>query len=133
MPKLGHLIPMLSVIDLQRTMQFYCETLGFEIINTFGGQPPVWCMLRRHRVELMFNQPGGTIAADLPRRAKDYQVYYIYPDDVLALHREWQAAGVPVTDIRVTTYGMREFEIRDPDGYWLWFGESTTAQPTDCE
>ena len=25
---------------------------------------------------------------------------------------------------------MKEFELRDPDGYWLWFGEDTDDAPT---
>jgi hypothetical protein len=25
---------------------------------------------------------------------------------------------------------MKEFELRDPDGYWLWFGQSTAEPPT---
>jgi hypothetical protein len=25
---------------------------------------------------------------------------------------------------------MREFELRDPDGHWLWFGEATTDAPS---
>ena len=71
-------------------------------------------MLRRDGVSLMFNFPGDYIEADLPRRAKDFQIYYIYPDDLAALHAEWKAKGVAVTDLRVTSYGMKEFELRDP-------------------
>jgi hypothetical protein len=35
-----------------------------------------------------------------------------------------------VTDLRVAIYGMKEFELRDPDGYWLWFGQSTNEPAT---
>ena len=78
----------------------------------------------------MFNQPPAEEMAGLPQRAKDFQVYYCYPDDVVALHQAWQQRGLPVTDLRVTEYGMREFELRDPDGYWLWFGQNTSDPPT---
>lgn len=124
---------MLSVSDLERTMTFYCDQLGFKVLNTStmpGETEPVWCMLGRDGVKLMFNFPGRYIETDLPRRAKDFQIYYFYPEDVAALHAAWTAKGLPVTDLRVTTYCMKEFELRDPDGYWLWFGQETKEAPT---
>jgi len=50
----------------------------------------------------MFNQPPATEINDLPRRAKDFQVYYFYPDDVVALQR-LQDQRLAVTDLRVTS------------------------------
>lgn len=126
---LKSLVPMLSVSDLKCTMAFYTERLGFRVRGTFGD-PPVWCTLERDGVKLMFNQPPAAEMAALPRHARDYQVFYVYPDDVAALHADLRAAGLPVTDLRVTIYGMKEFELRDPDGIWLWFGQDTDEART---
>ena len=88
-------------------------------------------MLERDRVSIMFNAPPrADVERDVPRKSKDYQVFYIDPDDVVALHGQLKEAGVEVTDLRVTVYGMKEFEVRDPDGYWLWFGQESTEPPT---
>jgi len=130
--RLKSLIPMLAVADLKRTIAFYCDELGFSIANTFGTPDPVWCMLRRDDVRVMFNQPPAGEMAPVPPRAKDLQVFYCYPDDVVALHGAWTQKGLPVTDLRVTDYGMKEFELRDPDGYWLWFGQESRDPPTEC-
>jgi catechol 2,3-dioxygenase-like lactoylglutathione lyase family enzyme len=130
---LHRLTPMLSVADLGRTIAFYCNDLGFQCVHKFGDPDPVWCHLKRDAVELMFNQPPAAEMAELPRRAKDFQVFYFYPDDIVAQHATWKAKGLPVTDLRVTSYGMKEFELRDPDGYWLWFGQSTTEPATVTE
>jgi catechol 2,3-dioxygenase-like lactoylglutathione lyase family enzyme len=111
-------------------MSFYCDRLGFHCVNAFGEPDPVWCMLVRDGVKVMFNQPPAAEMRELPLRAKDFQIYYFYPDDVVALHNGWISEGLPVTDLRVTTYGMKEFELRDPDGYWLWFGQNTTDPST---
>ena len=46
------------------------------------------------------------------------------------LHGELSGKGLAVSPLRVTIYGRREFELRDPDGHWLWFGEATTDAPT---
>jgi len=131
---LNSLIPMLSVVDLNRTMAFY-DRLGFRVINSFGDDPadPRWCMLERDKVRLMFNQPPREEMEGLPARARDFQIFYFYPDDVPALHACWKAAGLAVSDPRVTMYGMKEFELRDPDGYWLWFGETTNEPLIETE
>ena len=50
-----------------------------------------------------------------------------------AVHAEWQGHGLAVPDIHVTHDGMREFELRDLDGTWLWFGEFTSDPPTFTE
>ena len=131
--KIAALIPMLSVSDLRRTIAFYCEPLGFRAVGQFGEPDPVWCMLERDGVKLMFNQPPAQEMAELSPRSKDFQIYYFYPDDVVALHQGWSSAGLSVTDLRVTNYRMKEFELRDPDGYWLWFGQSTDEPPTVTE
>ena len=128
--KLNALVPMLSVSDLKRTMSFYRDRLGFHVVNTFGDPEPRWCMMDRDGVRIMFNQPPSQEMAKLPQHAKDFQIFYFYPDDVVTLHSDWNRGGLPVTDLRVTFYGMKEFELRDPDGYWLWFGQSSSDPPT---
>jgi catechol 2,3-dioxygenase-like lactoylglutathione lyase family enzyme len=130
---LKQLTPMLSVTDLKRTMAFYCDELAFACTGKFGDPDPVWCHLQRDGVRLMFNQPPAAEMDGLPRRAKDFQVFYFYPNDVAQLHAAWKTKGLPVTDLRVTVYQMKEFELRDPDGYWLWFGQDTTEPPTVTE
>lgn len=127
--RLKRLTPMLAVADLKRTIAFYCDELGFNCKGTFGDPDPVWCHLVRDDVDLMFNQPLAAEMQELPLRSRDFQVFYFYPEDVAALHAAWQAKGLPVTDLRVTIYGMKEFELRDPDGIWLWFGQGTSEPP----
>jgi catechol 2,3-dioxygenase-like lactoylglutathione lyase family enzyme len=124
---------MLAVTDLQRTIAFYTQKLGFHLGDTFG-EPPVWCTLYRDGQEMMFNAPPcDSVVRDVPRSSKDYQIFYSNVDDVAALHAEFKSRGVAVTELRVTIYGMKEFEVRDPDDYWLWFGQSTDEPPTVTE
>ena len=129
-PRVSLIRPMLAVTDLPRTIRFYCEKLGFNC-NAMFGNPPVWCDLDRDGQSMMFNAPPATdVNRDVPRRSKDYQVFYVTTDDAVALREEFSGRGVAVTDIRVTSYGMKEFEVRDPDNYWLWFGQATDEAPT---
>jgi catechol 2,3-dioxygenase-like lactoylglutathione lyase family enzyme len=127
--RLTQLRPMLAVTDLQRTMAFY-QQCGFEVMGAFGN-PPVWCELHRDGQAVMFNAPPrDSVVRDVPRSSKDYQIFYFNADDVVALHAEFKAKGLPVSDLRVAIYQMKEFELRDPDDYWMWFGQPTDDPPT---
>lgn len=121
---------MIAVTDLARTIRFYVEQLGFNCNSTYG-EPPVWCDLDLDGQSMMFNQPPpAETARDVPRSAKNYTIYYVTATDVVRLHASYKAKGLPVTDLRVTYYGMKEFELRDPDDNWLWFGQQTDEPPT---
>jgi catechol 2,3-dioxygenase-like lactoylglutathione lyase family enzyme len=124
---------MLAVADLPATIRFYVEKLGFNCCGLFGN-PPVWAELERDGVAIMFNAPPrADVERDVPIKSKDYQVYYFNSEDVAALHAEFRSRGVTVTELRVTHYQMKEFEVRDPVGYWLWFGQPTDEAPTETE
>lgn len=130
MAKITEVRPMLAVTDLRRTIEFYCSKLGFKCGETFGD-PPVWCDLSRDGWGIMFNAPpADEVLRDVPRRSRDYQIFYFNTDDVVALRDEFIARGTPTSDLRVTVYGMKEFEVRDPDNIWLWFGQPTDESPT---
>ncbi len=131
--RLTQLRPMLATSNMTRTIAFYRDKLGFELKGSFG-EPPAWCHLERDGVVMMFNAPpSGSVLRDVPPKSRDDQIFYFYPDDVVALHAELAKKRVNLSPLRVTAYGMREFEMRDPDGYWLWFGQPTDDPPTVTE
>jgi catechol 2,3-dioxygenase-like lactoylglutathione lyase family enzyme len=121
---------MLAVTDLPATVRFYVEQLGFNC-NAMHGNPPVWAEIERNGISVMFNAPPRErVVRDVPRSSKDYQIFYFDVDDAAGLRTEFQARGVAVSDLRVAFYGMKEFEVRDPEGHWLWFGQPTDEPPT---
>jgi len=132
-PLVAQCRPMLAVTDLARTIAFYTQKLGFACVGSFGD-PPVWCDLMRDGVSLMFNAPPReSVERDVPRISRDYQVFYFNAPDVPSLHtlhKEFSRRGANPTEMRVTVYGMKEFEVRDPDAIWLWFGAPTDEAPT---
>jgi predicted lactoylglutathione lyase len=128
--KLTQYRTMLAVTDLRATMAFY-QRLGFKVTGMFGEPEPVWCEVARDGLALMFNAPPrAEVERDVPAKSRGYQIYYFNSDDVAGLHAAWKNAGLAVTDLRVTMYQMKEFELRDPDGHWLWFGQETDEAPT---
>ena len=116
--KLNHLIPMLETIDLEETIQFYSDFLGFECQGVYpDADNPYWCSLRRDNVVIRNEHSpleNPVMTGSL----------YPYPDDV---EQAWEMLKDKVTieyPLEVFEYGMKEFGIRDPNGYLVQFGQA---------
>ena len=68
--------------------------------------------------ELMFNAGGKPSLA--PRREVDL---YITTDNVEELYRRLKDRVEAVEELHDAFYGMREFIIRDINGFWVTFGQ----------
>lgn len=121
-------VPILPSRDLSATLAFY-ERLGFE---SAGDRPPEewnYLILRRGGVQLHFYGDPRVDPLTTDRGC------YVYTDDADALHREWQAVGVPsdpATGSRLqapvdTAFGMREFALVDPSGNLVRVGSPPLA------
>lgn len=140
--RLQRLAPMLDTKSIGETTSFYTEVLGFTCQATWGHDPdrPTWCHLTRDGVELMFANPyhdhdDGQEETDAPEHTHPDPLVtgslYLYPDDLDELWAQVSSAGSRVITEWAPAdmvYGMREFAIRDNNGYRLIFGSSTTAR-----
>lgn len=118
--KMTRIIPMLPVMSMFASVDFYCDMLGFEVEkrNDEWG----WAMLRFGECRLMVDQ---SINAH-PGQDRD-GILYLYPDDIVEYHRQVRANGLAIPELENTFYGLTEFRINDPDGNRLWIGQDTTA------
>ncbi|KAF1723672.1 hypothetical protein CSC78_15365 [Pseudoxanthomonas japonensis] len=116
---MSRIIPMQPVRHLPRAILFY-EKLGFTVEDRRDDW--VWAKLRWGECRVMLDQ-SINVNPDAPRGA----VLYLYPDDLVAFHRQARDNGLDVPDLEDTFYGMREFRIDDPDGNRLWIGQQATG------
>ena len=119
--------PVLLVADVQKAAAYFRDALGFNIPR-FWGDPPTFTIASRDGLEVMLNQVG---AADVFRPNGDYDGRfdaYFWVRDADALHAEFASHGAdivcPPSD---EPYGMREFQVRDPDGHLLAFGHDISG------
>lgn len=130
--QLKHLVPMLNVADIDRSLEFYRNGLGFEVVSDPAAVKEWrWATIRSGHTELMLSEsrcgPGATRVED-PHDNTDWPViFYFYPDDVMQLYAHVLAEGYKPAALRVTHYGMREFSLIDPDGHVLSFGQDAEA------
>ncbi|WP_395647312.1 VOC family protein [Terricaulis sp.] len=120
--------PVLLVADVQKTAAYFRDALGFNIPR-FWGDPPMFTIASRDKLEVMLNQvaPGDAFK---PNGAYDgrYDTYF-WVQDADALHSEFAGKGADVVcapDDQV--YMMREFSVRTPDGHLLAFGHDISGQ-----
>jgi len=118
---LGHrLVPALLVSDMQETLDFY-RRLGFTVTGAHPGETvTTWAEVQRDGVTLMFHTepPHGT-----PSTPVCSGTFYFHPTRVATLAAEWRDVVPFAWGPEVMDYGMFEFGIQDPNGYYLAFTE----------
>lgn len=118
--------------DVPATLAFYRDKLGFEI--TFQGPEPddiFFGMVQRARAMLMFKAIG---ADPVPNHTRDVGMgsppwdAYVYVPDPDALAAEFASRNVEFLEpLKDTHDGLRGFEVKDLDGYVLFFGRPLQA------
>ena len=111
-------MPVLQVLDVTRSEAFYREKLGFTSHGAWGD-PPAFCIVQRGRVTLALDrsQEGAPVPVN------QYWAAYLYVEDADALCAEFRRHGVEILrGPEDRDYGLRDFDIRDPDGHILAFG-----------
>lgn len=121
--KLRHLTPMLWTSDLAATIEFYRSVLGFDLgeYNEDWG----WCSMNKDGVELMFAKPNEHTPYTGPVFTGSF---YLYTEDVEELWEKLKATPYIYYPIESFEYGMKEFAIKDNNGYILQFGREIADQ-----
>lgn len=93
--------------------------LGFECVNRMHA----WAALQKDNVEIMISLPNAHAPFEKPILTGSL---YFNSSDVDSLWNEVKDKSFTVYPIENFFYGMREFAIRDNNGYVLQFGEEVT-------
>jgi catechol 2,3-dioxygenase-like lactoylglutathione lyase family enzyme len=122
------LTPNLVVTDLPRSLAFYRDTLGFEVVATHPDEAPfVFVLLRRGQVNVFLND-AKTVRTAEPA-GQHYQPgpggvgLFFHIKGVDAFHDQVAGSVTVVQPLETRFYGMREFSILDPDGVVITFAE----------
>jgi uncharacterized glyoxalase superfamily protein PhnB len=129
---LKKLTPNLMVEDVQQTVDFYREVLGFTVLMTLPDEPPLaFAIVQRDQVELMF-QSRDSLSENVPalagRPIGASQTFYIEVEGIAHLYEQLRHQVEIVVDLHRTFYGTQEFYFRDVNGYILSFSEVALAE-----
>lgn len=125
---LNSLTPNLMVNDVEETIEYYTDILGFTLLKTVPEVGVIdWAMVKRNNVMLMF-QSAKSLKNELPKLKAQKPggglTFYIKVDKITELHEELVDNEVEIiADLESTFYDTLEFSIVDINGYILTFSE----------
>jgi catechol 2,3-dioxygenase-like lactoylglutathione lyase family enzyme len=126
-PRVRAVTPLLVVADLQRSLDFYCEKLGF-VEPAVHGDPPCFAMLNRDGFDLMLSLADNPAQVSPHGPAGTWDLY-INVADIAVEAEPLLAAGIRLdkgpTD---TFYQMREIECLDPDDHRLCLAQDVSGE-----
>jgi catechol 2,3-dioxygenase-like lactoylglutathione lyase family enzyme len=115
--------PFFIVSDVAQSIAFYTDRLGFKTWYQVPDQKPFFAVIGRDGAQL-FLKAGE--AAPMPNPTRDPAMRwdsYVLTFDPDSIATEFAGRGVIFSVPLMDTHdGLRGFEIRDPDGYVLFFG-----------
>jgi catechol 2,3-dioxygenase-like lactoylglutathione lyase family enzyme len=115
--------PFFIVRNLPSALSFYRDRLGFEIIFEGPADDPFFGIVRRGSAMIMLKDVGVDPLPNYKREpAARWDAYLNVPDpDVLAV--EFASRNVEFSKpLKDDDDGLRGFELKDADGYVLFFG-----------
>ena len=126
-------VPFLAVSDMAESVNFYVDSLGFQITQKWiDGDKLRWCWLQRDGAALMlqkFRMEGHDAWMPQSKVGVGVSIYFIC-QDAIAVYRELSVKGVETSSPFVGN-GMWVVGLSNPDGYQLYFSESPTDIPED--
>lgn len=115
------LVPLLFVEDIDVSVAFYTDKLGFEISMKWEPEGKImWCRLERGSVALMLQSACPDEDGVREERIKGVGFFFLCPDAQL-MFEEYSAKGLELEPPQVAFYGMNQLFLKDPDGYELCF------------
>lgn len=126
-PNLKLTVPFFMVTDMERSLDFYCNGLGFTLANQWTPRGKIeWCWLTRDLVSLMLQEPRNKdhIIHTTPQKKGLGISICTQCEDALDLYHEFHGRNLPVTEPFVGN-NLWTFSVTDPDGYRLEFASMT--------
>jgi catechol 2,3-dioxygenase-like lactoylglutathione lyase family enzyme len=127
MPEITKLTPNLIVSDVERSIAFYRDVLGFVVETTVPDQSPyVFAIVHSGPVEIFLNARDAAVEeypAFKGRPIGGTLTLFIEVTAIAALFEQLKNRATVVLPLEKKWYGTTEFVIADPDGWVITFAE----------
>ena len=115
--------PCFLVDNVPAALAFYRDKLGFDVTFQEPEQDPFFAIVCRGGAMLMLKSVGVDPVPNRTRHPWAPWDAYLNVPDPDALAEEFTSRGVLFSaPLKDTTDGLRGFELKDTDGYLLFFG-----------
>ena len=119
----------IPVTDLERSVSFYCENLGFDLVgrDQYPTMKQAFVSLGKSGFTLELFVPLGD-EADKPWRLPDHLAFEC--QNIEDFRATVIGSGLSVPEIETFPGGMKHFELHDPDGVKLDFFQGRLGYDT---
>ena len=128
--ELNKLTPNLIVSNVERSLAFYRDVLGFSVTATVPESAPfVFAFMTRGDITVFLNSPEAAIEeypAFKDRPIGGTLTLFFEITGVRDAYAALEGKVKVVMPLEVKWYGMTEFAFEDPDGYVITFAERET-------
>jgi uncharacterized glyoxalase superfamily protein PhnB len=123
--RMGVISPLLAVRDMKKTIEFYRSALGFKMGMVFpDADNPEYADLSKDGMVLMVI-PAQNHGIDTEEKLGiGVSIYMNIDGDIDEYYNELNSRNVKIAvDIKDEPYGVRDFTVKDIDGYTLTFSQ----------
>jgi uncharacterized glyoxalase superfamily protein PhnB len=112
--------PLLAVSDIQRSVEYYRDRLGFALTGQAENEGKLfWCSMERGGSAIMLQQAEDE---DGPAEGRGRGIsFYFDCDDADVVYAELTSRGLHLSPPTIAYYGMKQVVVPEPDGYYLCF------------
>ncbi|WP_282089220.1 VOC family protein [Aquimarina algiphila] len=113
----SHASCVLPVSNIDESIEFYTNKLGFEVI--FSWNTPIdYVIIKREKIKIHLTLKEGYEKGEFI-----HTNIYVFVNDIQRLHEEYTSNQVAFhRDLNDQRYGMADFDVMDLDGHVLTFG-----------
>ena len=133
-PNVKQAVPFFAVSNIERSVRYYVEGLGFEMTNKWNDEGKLrWCWLQNGGAAIMlqeFRTEGHDSWVPKGKLGEGVSICFICTD-ALAIYRQVKSRGIEASRPFVGN-GMWVTSLSDPDGYRIDF-ESYTDVPEETQ
>ena len=128
-PRISNISPFFIVKDVAAALSFYRDRLDFEVTFQEPAHDPFFAIVQRDQAMIMVKSVGVKPLPNSERQSDARWDAYLHVPDPDALAAEFSSRGIGFSKpLKNTQDGLRGFELKDADGYVLFFGRPRTEQ-----
>jgi uncharacterized glyoxalase superfamily protein PhnB len=126
---MGYISPALAVRNMKQTIQFYRDSLGFQMGMTFpDADNPEYADLSMDGMVIMLVPAQNAGIGAEAKLGTGVNLYMQIDGDIDDYYSELKSRGVKmIVDIKDEPFGIRDFTVEDINGYKLTFNQVSKA------
>jgi len=119
--------PECGVLDVNKTVEWYKDNLGFELITSVPQSGKYeWALMKKDSVEIMF-QTQKSLSEELPSLKENpspgQMILYIGVENIEKIYADLKDKIKIIKELHKTFYESKEFAIRDCNSFTVLFAE----------